>query len=103
MTAVRDGTLLSARGHMHDGGSAMKLFINDKQVCESSAFYGTKAGEGNWTTISRMKDCQEPMKIKKGDKVRADAYYDTIAHPLRSSGGKDQEQMGLFAISFVPE
>jgi hypothetical protein len=60
----------------------MHLYLNNKVVCESKAFYTTKAGDGNWTTIGKMGECQELINVVKGDKLRADALYDTVAHPL---------------------
>jgi hypothetical protein len=60
----------------------MKVYVNDKAVCQSDAIYGQASGGGNWTTISKMVDCIEPIPVKKGDTVRIDALYDSIAHPL---------------------
>jgi hypothetical protein len=60
----------------------MKVYVNDKMICTSDAIYGTSSGGGNWTTISKMVDCQEPIQVKKGDKLKIDALYDSIKHPL---------------------
>jgi len=43
---TRAGTLLHAMGHMHDGGSHIDLYVNDRIVCSSRMYYGTRAGYG---------------------------------------------------------
>ncbi|KAF2430903.1 hypothetical protein EJ08DRAFT_202464 [Tothia fuscella] len=37
---MEDGHIMGARGHMHDGASAMHMYINDNYVCASEAQYG---------------------------------------------------------------
>jgi hypothetical protein len=87
MTVVRDGSFLSMRGHLHDGGEQLKLIINDKVVCNSVATYGgaesTLVGNDGkkWETINAMSECNDPVKVKKGDVVQLEAAFDTIAHP----------------------
>jgi Stress up-regulated Nod 19 len=73
-------------GHMHDGGTAVKLYVNDKLVCSSDATYGSTGGtlkvEGKeWQTIARMSECRDGFKVKKGDYLTVSAQYDTKAHP----------------------
>lgn len=80
------GTLLALRGHMHDGGKAVKMLVNNKQVCSSDAIYGgtgsTLIVEGKeWQTITKMSECSGPVAIKKNDKITIVAQYDTVAHP----------------------
>jgi hypothetical protein len=70
-----------------DGGEAVTLYLNGKEICVSKAEYGgaggtMKAGAKEWTTISKMSDCLEPVAVKKGDYLRLEASYDTIKHPL---------------------
>jgi hypothetical protein len=72
---------------MHDGGDGVTAFVNDKKVCASQATYGSSSAVAvvdgkEWKTISKMSDCTEPLELKKGDKIRLEAYYDNIAHPL---------------------
>jgi hypothetical protein len=87
MTVVHDGTFLSMRGHMHDGGELLKLIINGKVVCASKAAYGgaesTLVGSDGkkWETINSMSECNDPVKVKAGDVVQLEASFDTIAHP----------------------
>jgi hypothetical protein len=70
-----------------DGGEALTMYLNNKEMCSSKAEYGCaggtmKAVEKEWTTISKMLDCLEPVSAKKGDYLRLEASYDTIKHPL---------------------
>jgi hypothetical protein len=75
-------------GHLHDGGVAMDLYINDKYECSSNAVYGgetgtTKTADGKvWETISGMTLCPGPIKIKDGDYMSMNARYDLAQHPL---------------------
>ena len=69
-----------------DGGTAVQMQINGKLVCSSNATYG---GEGHttvvdgkeWATITKMSECMDPIEVKRGDKVKIVAAYDTVAHP----------------------
>ena len=38
------GSLLYSIGHMHDGGTDMKLYVNGKMVCKSVMHYNARAG-----------------------------------------------------------
>jgi hypothetical protein len=72
---------------LHDGGTAVKLSVNGKLFCTSEAIYGGEGGKLNvngkaWETISRMTECFQPIPVKKGDKIKIEASYDTKAHPL---------------------
>ena len=75
-------------GHLHDGGSAMELFLNNKMICHSDAIYGGKGGTlrldngKNWETISEMTDCNDVIKVKKGDLLKLKSIYDLKKHPL---------------------
>lgn len=87
----------------------MKLFINDKEVCDSLAKYGGSEstlaeGDGKkWETISAMGECNRPIKVQKGDKLRIIGEYDTVAHPARTTHGAEAEEMGIYFLTFVPD
>jgi len=97
-----DGTLLSAKGHLHIGGTKMELSINDKPVCTSDASYN-KAG-----IITSMSSCAPMLPVKRGDWLSMRSVYDLKAHPMRKGahgeeahnimGGSDL--MGMFAMTF---
>jgi len=84
---LSDGTIINARGHLHDGGELMELYLNGKKVCTSNAVYGGKGGtmviDGKkWETISEMTDCNGTIPVKKGDTLKMKAAYDLEKHPL---------------------
>jgi len=127
--AARDGYIVNMRGHLHDGGVNLILKINDKIVCNSQTTYGGpghvgKTSDGKvWETIQKTSSCDDPVKIKKGDKVYMEANYDLDLHPSREQGGghggmggmrvvtntrtaadgdDGAEQMALFITHFAP-
>jgi hypothetical protein len=56
----RNGYLLNTREHMHNGGSAVTLFLSDKEICASKASHGGVGGSvmvkgKEWKTINKMK------------------------------------------------
>lgn len=72
---------------IQDGGEYMELYLNDKLVCSSNATYGggsgtMKADGKEWTTISKMSECEDTIKVKKGDKINMKSRYNTLKHPL---------------------
>jgi hypothetical protein len=69
---------------MHDGGVSVETIINGKPVCDSKAVYGTKLKMDNgkeWTTITKMTDCEEPFSVKTGDMITMKVSFDEINHP----------------------
>lgn len=38
------GRLLSATGHVHDGGAVVKLYKNGQAICTSDQIYGRRVG-----------------------------------------------------------
>jgi len=118
---MEDGRILGARGHIHDGGVAMDMFLNGKLLCQSKAEYGSRAedsgmgghshadskdkgGDAAIKTISAMSSCVGPFPVKKGDYVTLTAEYDLKKHPLRKSVGGNEAGgiMGMMGISFAP-
>jgi hypothetical protein len=86
ITILQDGYMLQRRGHMHDGGTGMVLKVNGKVVCDSKAEYGAsgtfKAEDGkDFQALSGMKECNEPVAVKKGDTLSIEAYFDLDLHP----------------------
>jgi hypothetical protein len=63
----------------------MKVLLNDKPICTSKAVYGTKLNDPSgreWTTISKMTDCVDPVYVKKGDRIALETKFDEVSHPL---------------------
>ena len=84
MTIQMDGYIFAVRGHLHDGGDHVEMTVNGKSVCQSKAIYGGASGTaagGNWTTVSDMSTCNDPIAVKKGDQLAISAKYDLQAHP----------------------
>jgi len=107
-TFLEDGTILTARGHLHDGGHQMDMFINNKYVCSSKATYGGDAataevGGKEWKTISAMSYCDGPIHVKKGDTFSMVVEYDLKRYPLRkSASGHEAGVMGMWSVTFAP-
>jgi hypothetical protein len=105
---TKDGSIIAARGHMHDGGTSVNMIANGKSVCSSKATYGgtgssLSVGGKEWQTITKMSECDGPIEVKKGDQIVISATYDTKNHPLRESHGEEQENMGIMTFVFVPK
>lgn len=107
MAFSEGGYIVSAKGHLHDGGSAMYMTIAGKNRynCVSTATYGHTVGSTGEATISDMSDCNhEPWRIDSGDTMRMTAEYDLKKHPLReTTGGGEGGVMGMFRIIFAPD
>jgi len=113
----RDGYLLNMRGHLHDGGTSIQMFLNENLACESFPKYenlpGAKKADGSsWQTITEMSYCDKPVKFNKGDSVKLVSIYDTNKHPLRESvgGGHEgmegmdmAEEMGIFTVNIASQ
>jgi hypothetical protein len=81
------GTIVLQRAHMHDGGTGVTSFINDKLSCQSDAIYGASGAQlvvdgKKWETINKVKECTEPTKVKPGDRIRLEGGFDYVKHPL---------------------
>lgn len=85
---IEDGYFINFTPHIHDGGVNIKVFVNDKEVCESKAVYGTDGGSTNaldgkkWETITRYTPCEKAIPIKKNDSVYITSEYDLTKHRL---------------------
>jgi len=76
-----DGKLVSAIGHLHDGGDSVKLFLNGKEVCTSLPTYKT-GGLQNVASIVKMSGCYDQVPVTKGDVFTITTTYDIEKHPL---------------------
>jgi hypothetical protein len=65
----------------------MDLFKNGEKVCRSDAIYGAggtsnKEVDGKkWETITSYGECNGPIQIKFGDKLKIVARYDFTQRP----------------------
>jgi len=107
MVFSEGGSIILAKGHLHDGGVAMHMEISRSGGggpfrCTSKASYGSAiAGSHGAGTISSMSDCNTgPVKVSKGDKMTMISEYDLKSHSTRESTAL---VMGMFRIIFAPE
>lgn len=112
------GKLLYAIGHMHDGGTDMRLFVNSKLVCKSVMHYNARAGYtpsrrlairdgphahgGAGEHISDPGACTDFGTVSLGDKINAEAHYDATKHPLMVHNGKKEALMGNMRVYIGP-
>jgi len=126
------GKLLYAIGHMHDGGSDMRLFVNGKLVCKSIMHYNLRpgytppggaggmahgghsnvvnvpgeiknvSGGGGMEHISDPGACTDFGSVSVGDSLTSEAWYDAIAHPLMEHNGKKENLMGNMRVYVGP-
>jgi len=102
MSWTQPGTLIYGKGHLHDGGMAMRMWAYNSTTnlaankwfwkCDSEATYDNAK-----KTIVDMKDCR-PGKMNKDDKVIMQSEYDSVKHPGKAGAGPN---MGMFRVIFA--
>jgi hypothetical protein len=114
-------------GHMHDGGTNLRLYINDKVVCDSIMFYdggakglikakdwvstkgvAAQAGHGKNETfggahIAAPGVCTNFGTVKKGDVMRIEAFYDFDKFDMMMHEGKVENLMGNCRVWIGPD
>jgi hypothetical protein len=115
---------------MRTGGTRVDLYINDKLACSSLMYYNARPGYGNSLIeaphthatpgavarrdgpnhdsfggkhISDPGHCTSFGRVEKGDKMRIQAYYDTVENAVMSHEGKVEEQMGILRVFIGPD
>jgi len=128
----RSGVLLHGMGHMHDGGTNVDLYINDKMVCSSRMYYNARPGYGSYLAsphghskakrrnsfsrrdspakgvfggkhISDPGHCTSFGRVEKGDRMHVKAYYNTKEYEVMNHKGKTEEQMGILRVFIGPD
>jgi hypothetical protein len=131
-TVPKSGVLLHGMGHMHDGGTHVELYVNDKMVCDSRMFYNARPGYGDLTiarhghSVRRSKSlsrrdgvgshdpfggkhisdpghCTGFGRVEKGDRMHVQAYYNTKEYDVMSHKGAVEEQMGILRVFVGPD
>jgi hypothetical protein len=131
-TVPRSGVLLHGMGHMHDGGTHVDLYINDKMVCSSRMYYNARPGYGSVTPlvqghseqkmnslplgnepshhdklagkhISDPGHCTSFGRVEKGDRMHIMAYYNIVEYDVMSHKGKMEDQMGILRVFIGPD
>jgi hypothetical protein len=115
-TSTVTGRLLSATGHVHDGGIETIILKNGEPICTSVQIYGGKPGfttpggehdhghgdgdgDGTVAHISGAGVCTDFGTVEVGDELVVVANYNTTAHPL--DVGHDGEPHPVMGISRV--
>jgi hypothetical protein len=93
------GNLITAFGHVHDGGAAIVNYVNGKPVCTSTQYYATKPGyqeaidstasstkitKSAYKHVSEASSCVDFGRVNKGDSLVIGAQYNTPVHGLNS-------------------
>jgi hypothetical protein len=105
-TAPYDGQMIEVGGHLHDGGTDIVIYQNNKVLCNPVASYGGDSayteesngggGMSGLQHISRMTGCTMMGSFKKGSKFYLTARYNFDMHPgVKNNKGKLDEIMGI--------
>jgi len=84
-TFMEDGNILRARGHLHDGGVKMEMYLNNKLLCTSNAVYGARGdseGHGHPAMSSEISSSPKggpPPSQASPPKGSSDASIKTIS------------------------
>jgi hypothetical protein len=116
-TSTVTGSLLYAIGHMHDGGTDMRLYVNSKMVCKSVMHYNARegyltsghknkrqaghGGHGGGAGAMHISDpgaCTDFGTVNMGDRLTAEAWYDADKYGLMNHNGKNENLMGNMRV-----
>lgn len=97
-----NGRVAFVGGHLHDGGTRLEIFRNDRIVCVATADYSSvEVSALKLEHISSISGCQDVSMVEPGDKWHLMAHYDTIQHaPMFSNDGTLEPVMGI-ALAYV--
>jgi len=88
-TSTIGGVMLATLGHVHDGGVYTTLYVNEKPVCRSDQFYGTKPNFFEKPGIPNLSSEQMPMN---GDKEESMSGHGDSGHAMHDDNKKMQLQ-----------
>jgi hypothetical protein len=113
-TSDISGRILDVAGHIHDGGTHIEVFQNDKLICNCSAAYGQSEGYIETTPmnmsmmnmnmdmgmdmvhISSIASCSNDGTLKRGDTLGVTAHYNTSEYaPMMNVDGSLAPIMGI--------
>jgi len=102
LTSNFKGRVAFIGGHLHDGGTMLEVFRNDKTVCVNTPGYSSvEVAALTLGHISSMTRCEDVGRVEPGDKWRLMAHYDTTQHaPMMSNDGTLEPVMGI-ALAYV--
>jgi hypothetical protein len=109
-TAPKNGLIIGANSHLHDGGVDTKVYLEDRHICTSAAKYSTGGGHSHGMKkrqmggaasgdhISEQVACvfDKPMPISKGQSMFIKCDYDFTKHEgMKNAKGELDEIMGI--------
>jgi hypothetical protein len=126
MRSSINGKLLYTIGHMHDGGTNLKLLINGQTACDSVMYYDVNGNimkakqpgavarrspqhshEGSATFggahIASPGACIDYGSIKSSDVLSIEAYYDFDQFKTMTHEGKEERLMGNCRVYIGPD
>ena len=108
-TSTVSGTMLSADGHVHDGGENVTIYQNGNVACVSQHLYGRTSSyispvmmdgtPGPMEAISDTSQCENFGTLEIGDILMLKAHYDTINHPIDNDVNGPMDIMGISKVS----
>jgi hypothetical protein len=122
-----NGKLLYTVGHMHDGGTNLKLLINNQTACDSVMYYGIdgniikakQPGEVSRRNpqhshgvesvkfggahIASPGACVDYGSVKASDRLSVEAYYDFDQFKTMTHEGKAERLMGNCRVYIGPD
>jgi len=123
-TVGYSGQMLGVGGHLHDGGTNLKIYKNNQVVCDSIADYAMGGGHSHGRRmiqgrhrmekrqgaspsadgkehIQKMSTCSMMGAVAPTDQIWIDAQYDFSKHKgFQSPSGAYTEVMGI-AIMYL--
>jgi hypothetical protein len=101
--ATINATGIGVGGHLHDGGSDVKIYRNQQTLCTATADYGgnpkytqTEGTMKGLKHISYISECANPGPVNVGDEFYITAFYNLTQHPaMRNADGKLDPVMGI--------
>jgi hypothetical protein len=112
------GEILGAGGHVHDGGTSLKLSLDEKVLCDSKASYGGNkeyiapsdgrtGSHGKIEHISSMTGCSGAVEfknvtLKAGQHWKIEGFYDYDKHkPSAHRDGDDVDTVMGLALMYI--
>jgi hypothetical protein len=109
------GEIIIAGGHVHDGGTNLKLSLDGKVLCDSKASYGGSkefiaqthghtGARGKFEHLRAMSNCftdlNKTTTLKSGQRWRIEGFYDFNQHKPSAHGDENDTIMGI-ALMYV--
>jgi len=110
-TSPKDGLIIGANSHLHDGGIDTKVFLEDRHICTSTAKYASGGSHAHGAKMKRQMGSgassehiseqipcifEKPMPLTKGQSLFIKCDYDFTKHPgMKNAKGELDEVMAI--------